>query len=176
MIYSIYSDAGQFLRTLTCWDERTLEINTAPGEQVFADVENPAAKQVVDGALVDLPPVVPALDAIKAQRWGAVRAQRDQAEYGGFDYAGGQYQSGMRSQLRILIEMAAAQAALASGAPFQVSWRLADNTEAQLDAAAMVQLGLALAAHVESCHIKGDQLRERINAATTAQEVDGIVW
>jgi hypothetical protein len=68
------------------------------------------------------------LDEIKAARWGELKRHRNLLEASGFPYRGKTLDSDSRSVQRINTAVQAAQAALAVGEPFAITWTCADNT------------------------------------------------
>lgn len=140
----------------------------------------------LDGLLYSLPPKphdhchwdrdavawVDDLQAAKYARWEAMKVARDAAEVSGVIYDGVEYDTDPMSVQRI------------TGACLQANvdptmtwdWTAADNSVVTLDAAQMVALGTAVAAHVSACHAHSRTLRDQINAATTIAEVDAVTW
>jgi len=57
-----------------------------------------------------------------------------------------------------------------------MDWTLADNSVQTFNATELVQIGQALAAHVNACHVKARGLRAQIDAATTEAELGTISW
>ena len=105
------------------------------------------------------------LDQIKAQKWAEIKSQRDQLEFGGFEFEGDIYDSDRVSQGRIL---GAASAGLS-----QV-WTLADNSTRSLSASQLQQLYAALQTHTALVHERGRIAREAIMSATTKEEVEAV--
>lgn len=105
------------------------------------------------------------LDEIKAQKWAEIKSQRDQLEYGGFEFEGNMYDSDQVSQGRIM------GAALAG---VDQVWTLADNTTVELSALQLQQLYAALQSHVASVHERGRIARLAIEFAETKEEVEAI--
>ena len=106
------------------------------------------------------------LDEIKAQKWNKIKSQRDQLEFGGFEFEGNIYDSDQVSQGRIM--------GAASAGVDQV-WTLADNTTVNLTALQLQQLYAALQSHVASVHARGRIARLAIESAGTKEEVEAIV-
>lgn len=106
-----------------------------------------------------------AIDELKSQKWAEVKSQRDQLEFGGFEFEGNIYDSDQISQGRIL---GAASAGLS-----QV-WTLADNTTVNLTADQLVQIYQALQTHTASVHQRGRIAREVIMSATTKEDVESV--
>ena len=105
------------------------------------------------------------LDEIKAQKWVEIKSQRDQLEFGGFEFDGGIYDSDQVSQGRI---MGAASAGV------DQAWTLADNTTVELSVMQLQQLYAALQAHIASVHERGRIARAAIESAVTKEEVEAI--
>ena len=105
------------------------------------------------------------LDDLKAQKWAEIKAERDQLEFGGFEFEGNTYDSDQVSQGRIM--------GAASAGVYQV-WTLADNTTVNLTAAQLQQLYAALQAHIASVHERGRIARQVIYDAETKEGVEAI--
>lgn len=105
------------------------------------------------------------LDEIKAQKWAEIKSQRDQLEFGGFEFEGNVYDSDQVSQGRII------GAAIAS---VDQVWTLADNSTVELTASQLQQLYSALQAHIASAHERGRIARQLISEAETKEQVDAI--
>ena len=105
------------------------------------------------------------LDEIKAQKWTEIKSERDQLEFGGFEFEGNFYDSGQVSQGRIMG---------AAAAGIDQTWTLADNTTAELSASQLQQLYAALQAHVASVHERGRIARQLIFDAETKEQVESV--
>ena len=105
------------------------------------------------------------LDEIKAQKWVEIKSQRDQLEFGGFEFDGGIYDSDQVSQSRV---MGAAVAGV------DQVWTLADNTTVELSASQLQQLYAALQAHIASVHERGRIARQLIFEAETKEQVEAV--
>ncbi|NIF85357.1 DUF4376 domain-containing protein [Comamonas sp. Tr-654] len=113
----------------------------------------------------------------KAVKWAEIKAIRDQLECGGFDLAGvGRFDSDAESRARIVGASMAAKIARDAGQPYAINWTLADNTTVELDADAVINVGFALLAHVDSIHQRSRALYAEIQAAEDAQAVASISW
>ena len=106
-----------------------------------------------------------AIDELKSQKWAEVKSQRDQLEFGGFEFEGGVYDSNQVSQGRI---MGAAVAGV------DQVWTLADNTTVELSASQLQQLYAALQAHIASVHERGRIARQLIFDAETKEQVEAV--
>lgn len=105
------------------------------------------------------------LEDAKGQKWEEIKSQRDQLEFGGFEFDGNIYDSDQVSQGRI---MGAAMAGV------DQTWTLADNSTVELTASQLNQLYSALQAHVASVHERGRIARQLISEAETKEEVEEI--
>lgn len=116
------------------------------------------------------------LQEFKDEQWATIKAERDTRETQGFPYLGKVIDSDSRSVQRINTAVQAAQAAAGVGAPFEVSWTSQDNSGLPLDAMGMMGMPVALATYANSLHETARTLRAQIDAATTPEEVESVVW
>ena len=105
------------------------------------------------------------LDEIKAQKWAEIKSERDQLEFGGFEFEGNIYDSDQVSQGRIMG---------AAAAGVDQTWTLADNTTVSLTASQLQQLYAALQANIASVHERGRIARQLVFEAETKEEVEAI--
>jgi hypothetical protein len=112
------------------------------------------------------------LDQIKADQWAQIKRGRNTSEVSGFVWDGLAFQSSSGSQTRI---MGAAQLAY-NDPTLTVTWTLTDNTQRTFTAAEIISVSRALGEHLNNVHVKSQLLREQIDAATTKEEVQAIVW
>ena len=101
---------------------------------------------------------------------------RNSKELDGFEYMGKVFDSDEKSIRRISIAAAAAQAAQLAGQGFTITWTCKDNTTVELSAQDFLQMLGAMASYGNSIHEYARQLKERVEAATTQEELDTIVW
>lgn len=105
------------------------------------------------------------LDQVKEEKWNKIKLQRNQLEFGGFEFDGNIYDSDPVSQGRIMG---------AAGAGIDQVWTLADNTTVELSASQLQQLYAALQAHIASVHERGRIARQLLFDAKTKEEVEAI--
>ena len=105
------------------------------------------------------------LDEIKEQKWDAVKSQRAQLEFGGFEFEGNVYDSDQVSQGRIMG---------AAAAGVEQTWTLANNTTVELTAQQLKELYAALQSHIASVHERGRIARQLIFEAETQDQVEAI--
>lgn len=105
------------------------------------------------------------LDEIKAQKWAEIKSQRDQLEFGGFEFEGSIYDSNQVSQGRIMG---------AAGAGIDQTWTLANNTTVELTARQLKELYAALQAHIAGVHERGRIARQLVFEAKTREQVEAV--
>lgn len=111
-------------------------------------------------------------DIAKQRKWDAIKGDRTAQEFGTFDWGGYTFQCDEVSQRRIqgAVQLSAIDDTLT------LDWTLADNSVQTFTAADYIQIGQALAVHVSQCHERGRILRLEIEAATTLEDLEAIVW
>lgn len=112
------------------------------------------------------------LNLAKSEKWAEIKYQRERAEFNTFVWNGYTFDCNEVSQRRIqgAVQLAALDFTVT------MDWTLADNTVQTFNATELQQIGQALAAHVNACHVTGREKRAQIDAATTEAELDAIVW
>lgn len=175
---AIISKHGELLYSIQ-GNQETIELNKPLG--CLAVPDPPRSNMYYKGWWVDLPKspssfhtfdyqskqwVDPrSLDEIKAQKWEEIKSQRDQLEFGGFEFDGNIYDSDQVSQGRIMG---------AAAAEVDQVWTLADNTTVELSASQLQQLYAALQAHIASVHERGRIARQKIETALTYEEIEAV--
>lgn len=192
--FAIYSEAGlRFVRI----PEEEISMNVGEGEFCLEAPDNASAltHYLKDGELIAytaeeterlLHPVPGhvwepgtgwvdgrTLEEARAECWARIKAGREAAEFGGFEWAGGRFDSDLTSQMQII---GATQLATIVGEGFSITWTRADNSTVDLTAEEAKALGVALGMHVNSVHAKGRMLRDLADEAETISELDSISW
>ena len=160
-------------------NEEIVALNTPPG--CIAVEDPPNSNMFYQGGWVDMPPQPSphhtfdyitkqwidqrSLDEIKTQKWVEIKSQRDQIEFGGFEFEGNIYDSNQVSQGRIMG---------AAGAGIDQTWTLANNTTVELTAQQLKELYAALQAHIASVHERGRIARQLIYESETKEQVESI--
>lgn len=144
--------------TLSYWDFVLSNWVALPPKPADNYIFNYVTKQWVDPRTIDV---------IKSQKWTEVKSKRDAFEFGGFEFEGNIYDSDQVSQGRIL-------GAVLAGLP-QI-WTLTNNTTVSLSAQQLKSLYAALQMHVVVAHERGRIAREAIQAATTKEQIEAIVF
>ena len=116
------------------------------------------------------------IDMQKAYAWHQLKQKRSAAVYSTFEWDGSLFDADQESQRLIGDAVLNAFIAQSMGQNFSIDWTLADNSIRTLSAADLIQVGLALAAHVNSAHKKGRAKREAIKKATNESQLRGIRW
>jgi len=116
------------------------------------------------------------LDEIKSDKRQQINSKRDNLEQSGFPYLGKLIDSNPVSVQRISIAAQAAQFALASNQPFSIDWTCQDNSILSLDANSMIAMPVALAMFANGIHHIAREKKSLIDVATTAVQVDGVIW
>lgn len=178
---AIVSEHGKLLFTIQA-DDDTVALNTPSGCLAVSDPES-LEVYFQDGywhAMPEKPSQhhtfdyfskswsdMRSLDEVKAYKWEQLKQQRNVLEFGGFEFEGNTYDSDQVSQGRIM-------GAVLAGLP-QI-WTLANNTTVSLSAEQLKSLYAALQMHVAIAHERGRIAREAIQAATTKDQVEAIVF
>lgn len=116
------------------------------------------------------------LEKEKLKKWLEIKLERNRREFGGFVWDGSTFDSDTTSQSRIQGGVQLATIAQANNQPFSINWTLQDNSVRLLNTTEMIQVGMALAQHVQSIHEISRVLRSSIENATTTQELGPIRW
>ncbi len=105
------------------------------------------------------------LDQVKEEKWNKIKLQRNQLEFGGFEFNGHTFDSDIASQSRI---------ATAAALGLEVEWTTKDNSTILLNSEQLKNLQVALAQHVNKLHELGRKARLKIAEATTKEEVEAV--
>jgi hypothetical protein len=147
----------------------------APLDAPLIDPPSPVYTPVLDEGVVvwrDLR----SMDSLRHDKWEAIKADRKHRIDAGFAWGECVFDSSEASRANISGAATGAVAAMSAGLPFSVIWTLKDNTTVRLDARQMIEVGLALMAHVDAQHEVARNLRLQIDAAQTPEEIDAITW
>jgi len=106
------------------------------------------------------------------EKWQEIKLARDAEEFSTFEWNTHTFDCDEVSQRRI---QGAVQLAALDDTTV-MDWTLADNSVQTFNATELQQIGQALAAHVNACHVKARGLRAEIDAATTEAELGTISW
>lgn len=173
---SIYRLAdGQILPGhIVCSDRAQAQANVPDGCALIDGALDPATQRI-DLATGDIITSVPAVDieALRAMRWTAIKAERTRQLGGTFSAEGRTFQIDQLNLPGAALDALRAQLA---GEPWSQVWVLADNTVATLTAAEMIAAGRAMRQAISDLWVMGEILRAQIQAAMDADALDAITW
>lgn len=118
----------------------------------------------------------PTLAELKEQKRIEINKARDEAEQGGFEYLGKTFDSDQVSCIRMSSAAQAMSAVAMSGETPTITWTCQDNSTIDLTPAELMGLVVALAQHSNECHQKATELKAKIDACESQEELDKIVW
>ena len=189
MVYSLYDEFGFVTTVVTCSDDFDIvsHVTNSGASGYVVGPATPGCDKVISGEIVSAPqqpsPLhtfdkqsfswVLNLDLAKQQARAKINAARDAAEVAGFTAYGKTFDSDKTSQQRILI---AANTAQVVGSSFTIDWTCADNSVITLDYAQMLGLPVIMAQAGNALHQKARTLKAQIDAATTLEEINAVVW
>ena len=116
------------------------------------------------------------LEDLQALKWAEIKQARTQAEFGPFIYNGMEFDGDLDAQRRLASYISVSKSAIASGVPFQAEFILADDSVVTLTAQDFVGIEMAKVQQVAAAFAHAVQLRAQIDAATTKEEVEAVVW
>lgn len=122
------------------------------------------------------PPYVPTLEDLKAAKWVEIKSARDAMEFGGFTWNNSTFDSDSMSQSRIQGAAQLATLAMLNSQAFSIAWTLADNTVRTMSGADMIAAGQAMGVHIATAHEIGRTLRDLIEAAASAEDLELVTW
>ncbi|EMN3699016.1 DUF4376 domain-containing protein [Acinetobacter baumannii] len=170
---------GRLIKTISAPDD-VIKLNT-PDNCYATDDPPDRGMMYLDGEWVYIPPSpgqgykfdysvrqwidTRSLEEVKAQQWEVIKAERNQYEFGGFEFENKLYDSDPNSQLRI------ATAALLG---VSVEWTLKDNSVVNLSPDQLIDLKTALAVHINNIHERGRIARQKIETALTYEEIEAV--
>ncbi len=108
----------------------------------------------------------------RGDKWAEIKSARSAEEFGTFEWNGFTFDCDEVSQRRIQGAVQLAALDNTTG----MDWTLADNSSQTFNSTELQQVGQALGAHVNACHVKARDIRAQIDAATTEAELDAISW
>ena len=117
------------------------------------------------------------LDALKADKWDRVKAERSRRESGTFDCGGLTFDCNEPALAGATLDAFMAKIAGGDASTAWVQpWVLADNSVAALNADQMIAAGQACKAYISGLWSVSQALRHQIDAAQTADEIAAITW
>jgi hypothetical protein len=116
------------------------------------------------------------LDVAKQARWSRIKEFREDALTSPLTTPFGVFDAAASAQKSITDAVLMLQTLSGLGTPTTIDFTLADNTTATLTTEQMVQVGLLLGQRTQQVYAKARELRARIEAATTKEEVEAVAW
>ena len=190
MKYAIFTGSGQILRTISC-PAADLAANVAQGEsslEVGGLISDDS--HYIDGGLPVAFTARPStfhtfdyttkawtdprtLQDLKDAAWERIKAARETHIDAPLTTPYGTFDSGPKDRTNITDGVLWLQT-LAT--PTSIDVTLADNTTATLTTTEMIAVGLLLGQKVQAAHANARVRRAEIEASTTKEQIDAIVW
>lgn len=117
-------------------------------------------------------PEPPTLDEVKAQKIAELKSIRDTKEVEPIRTDKGLFDYDDKSRDRLYI----ARQALTDNGGGSITWTTADNQQVDMEIADFAAINGAAAVRSNELHIKYNELKQRVNAAQTVEEVEAIHW
>lgn len=130
-----------------------------------------AGKIYVDGQFIDPPPYVPPLENVQAAKIAELKGIRDEKEVEPVQYIDHYYDFDVKSFDRINAAIIALDQTHGT-----IGWTTADNSVVEVNADSLRGVIASAALRSNTLHIIYRELKEAVNAATTAEEVESINW
>ena len=163
-------------------NEETKEVSVGLGTDTefykFIGMEEMEVEQGYDGSwyVKGYAPAQP-LDELKTAKFAELKNQRDILEVEPITYNGNNFDYDEKSRDRINAAIIALDMKTQlTGSEASLSWTTADNTEADVTANDLRGVIANVALRSNELHVKYRQLKELVDAATTKEELDAIVW
>ena len=121
---------------------------------------------------VEPEPEPPTLEEVKAAKINELKGVRDAKEVEPVQTSKGIFDYDDKSRDRLYI----ARQALTDNGGGSILWTTADNQRVPMEIADFAQINGSAAVRSNNLHIKYNELKERVNAAQTVEEVEAIVW
>jgi hypothetical protein len=198
--YSLYDKAtGIFPGTKLSCDDQYLQQNVPGGMSPIAGDYDDLSQRVdlATGAVINYQPPAPLNDttqtwawdvptsrwvsvktlaALQSDAWNRIKSARDAAIDAPLPTPYGTFDSYAEARNNISDAVLLAQTLTSVGQLVAIAYTLADNSVVTLNLAMIVTVGLLLGSKVQTARGTATGLRTLINAATTAQQLDAIVW
>lgn len=120
--------------------------------------------------VVEIPP--PSLDEVKSQKIAELKGIRDTKEVEPVQTDKGLFDYDDKSRDRLAI----ARQALTDKGGGTITWTTADNQRVDMGISDFAAINGAAALRSNELHVKYNELKQRVNACQTVEEVNAIVW
>ena len=114
----------------------------------------------------------PSLDEVKAQKISELKGIRDTKEVEPIRTDKGIFDYDDKSRDRLSI----ARQALTDNGSGEIVWTTADNQRVSMEIADFATINGAAAVRSNALHVKYNELKTRVNACESVEEVNAIVW
>lgn len=129
-----------------------------------------------DGRAKEKPPYVPNIEQMQASKWLEIKNAREAQKDKGFLFNSNRYDGDEAAQTNIANAALAAMTAKMAGQALIVAWTTFHNTVVSLSADELLQLQATMTQAGANIQAYGTLLRDQINAATSQEQLDAIVW
>lgn len=180
-------DAGTVAIQMRSWTSREVWLLGAPTTWMWT-IAIPIAEvnfANIDASLLTQPVFVggtviadgdASLEAAKARRWAMIKHRRSVEIDKNMATPFGEFQCKEEDRQNITNAVVLAQVLLGAGQPVAIDWTLADNTVVTMNATQLTGVGLLLGQKVQQAHAIARGLRAVIDAASTVEQVNAVVW
>ena len=169
---SIYDMAsGEILRRVSC-PVSTVDIQCQEGEEFYLNCPNDATHIINNEPVTIIPEVVPpTLEDVKTAKLAELASARYTEEVGGIVVGGVTIATDRESQSMLT----GAYVSLKQGLMQSVNWK-GDDGWVTATLTEIEPIAQAVGLHVQQCFTKESQLSAQVNAASTIEAVNAIVW
>ena len=169
MIYYKLKD-GRISQILETEDKELAKANDyIPCEKEIVQVYNGSYKFADEVTDADF---LPSLDEVKANKISELKSIRDTKEVDPVRTDKGIFDYDDKSRDRLYI----ARQALTDNGGGEIVWTTADNQRVSMGIADFAAINGAAAVRSNALHIKYNELKQRVNACESVEEVNAIVW
>ncbi|WP_405379556.1 DUF4376 domain-containing protein [Phascolarctobacterium sp.] len=127
----------------------------------------------MDGSLYEKPPYVQPLEEVQQAKIDALKATRDALEVEPIEYNGNTFDYDDKARDRINAAIIALEQL---GESASLEWTTVDNKDATVTAQTLKNIISAVAVRSNQLHVKYRELKEKVLACTTNEEVATITW
>jgi hypothetical protein len=165
---------GQFVGFRGCGDTDELRA----GEAFFSNFDPTGYVLAEGGGSLRLPTTEEGLRPLKRARQQYINDRRDAHIAAGVEFNGWRFDTSPQSIANLTAAVTFIQAAplAALTPPLTIAWRDESNVDRDLTPVMLVQLGSAMFGQVQAAHAIARQLKDGIEAATSAAQIAVVDW
>jgi len=192
MKFSIYDIAtGQITRQMDC-PEDMIDMQVQSGEAYIIDVADDSTHYIMAGAFAPFPSKpseghtwnwatktwedLRTIEELRETKWSEIKAARTAVFDAPLETPHGIFDSDSESRTFIESTIVLLQTMAARGSAGTVNFILFDNSRVTLNLEQMSTVGLLLGSKIQTAFDVSADLRADIDAATTSEQLEGIVW